>query len=87
VPLGGLGELPQGREVFDLLSLAGVAVDQQVLAQDLAARDLGPDLGQREGAEIEPIFLDQPALLRFVDDGARRLSDVERPPQRAARSG
>ncbi len=85
VPLGGLGELAQRREVLHLLARAGVAVDDHVLADDLAALDLRPHLRQRERAEVEAVLLDQPALLRLVDRASGRLGDVEGTAERAAR--
>ena len=78
--LGRLGELAQGGEVLDLLARARVAVDDHVLAADLAALDLGADLRQRERAEVQLVLLHQPALLVLVGAAAGRLHHVERRP-------
>ena len=84
LPLRVPRELAQRREVLHLLARARVAVDDHVLADDLAALDLRADLGQRERPEVEAVLLDQPALLRVVDGAARDLGDVERTPERAS---
>src|SRR6185436_3513595 len=80
-------EVAQRREVLHLLARAGVAVDDHVLADDLAALDLRADLGKRERTEVEAVLLDQPALLGVVDRAARHLGQVEGTPEGAPPAG
>ena len=75
--LGLHDELAQLRVVLDLLSLPVLGVDDDVLAEDLADLDLRADLAHGEGAEVELVLLDEPALVRVVDGGEGGV-DVER---------
>jgi hypothetical protein len=61
--------------ILDLLPVARVGVDDEVLAVEDPLLHLGHDLGQRERAEVQAVFLHEPALVLLGD--ANRVGNAE----------